>query len=119
MLAKAPLTRGGGVRSPPIRGSVGPVYTGSSTNRKGLAVTEPHEGEVPASSSFSRGKAPPVDSFNGESPDIPFEDWLPALQRAAEWNGWSKSKTFIQLAGHLRGRALQEWGLLSARERDP
>lgn len=64
-----------------------------------------------------RGKAPPVDSFSGESPDILFEDWLPALQRAAEWNGWSKEETLIQLAGHLRGRALQEWGLLSAREK--
>ena len=99
-LARAPLTRGGGVRSRPIRDR--PVHTGSSTNGKGLAFTEPHEGEVPASSSFRRGKAPPVDSFSGESPDIPFEDWLPALQRAAEWNGWSKSETLIQLGALTR-----------------
>ena len=64
-----------------------------------------------------RGKAPPVDSFVGESPDILFDDWYPALQRAAEWNGWSRSETLIQLAGHLRGRALQEWGLLSASDK--
>lgn len=56
-----------------------------------------------------RGKAPPVDSFSGETPDITFDDWLPALQRAAECNQWTDQETLIQLAGHLRGRALQEW----------
>ena len=73
---------------------------------------EPH---VPSSN--RRGKAPPVDSFNGESQEVLFEDWLPSLHRVAEWNGWSSSETLIQLAGHLRGRALQEWGLLSAGEK--
>ena len=34
-----------------------------------------------------RGKAPPLTS---ESPDILFDDWFPALQRAAEWNGWGR-----------------------------
>ena len=38
-----------------------------------------------------RGKAPPVDSFTGEDPEIRLEDWLPALQRASEWNGWSNA----------------------------
>ena len=42
---------------------------------------------------------------------------MPALLRAAEWNGWSEHETLIQLAGHLRGRALQEWGLLTKEER--
>ena len=36
----------------------------------------------------------------------------PLLQRAADWNEWSESEIHIQLAGHLRGRALQEWNLL-------
>ena len=45
------------------------------------------------------------------------EDWLPALQRVADWNGWSSGETLIQLAGHLRGRALQEWGLLSSHDK--
>jgi hypothetical protein len=63
-----------------------------------------------------RGRAPPVDQFDGES-DILFEDWMPGLLRAAEWNDWSEHETLIQLAGHLRGRALQEWGLLTAREK--
>ena len=48
----------------------------------------------------------PVDPFDGES-DILFEDWMPGLLRAAEWNDWSEHETLIQLAGHLRGRALQ------------
>ena len=63
-----------------------------------------------------RGKAPPVDPFDGESPDVLFEDWVSALQQAADWNGWSEKETLMQLAGHLRGRDLQEWGLLSALE---
>ncbi len=59
-----------------------------------------------------RGKAPPVDSFTGEEPDVQLDDWLPALQRAAKWNGWTEQELLLQLAGHLRGRALQEWNLL-------
>ena len=41
---------------------------------------------------------------------------MPGLLRAAEWNDWSEHETLIQLVGHLRGRALQEWRLLTARE---
>ena len=52
---------------------------------------------------------------NGEREEITFEDWLPALQRAAEW---SDQETLIQLAGHFRGRALQEWTLLRTTEKD-
>lgn len=59
-----------------------------------------------------RGKAPPVDQYTGEDPEIHFDDWLPALQRAACWNSWTDEETLIQLAGHLRGKALQEWNLL-------
>ena len=33
-----------------------------------------------------RGKAPPVDSFSGEDAETTMDDWLPSLQRAAEWN---------------------------------
>jgi len=35
------------------------------------------------------------------------------FERAATWNGWTESDKLIQLAGHLHGKALQEWGLLS------
>jgi hypothetical protein len=60
-----------------------------------------------------RGKAPPVDPFNGEDEAIRLDDWLPALQRASTWNSWSDGDLLLQLAGHLRGRALQEWELIS------
>ena len=59
-----------------------------------------------------RGKAPPVDPFTGEQPDVLWEDWLPTFERASTWNGWSESEKLLQLAGHLRGKALQEWTLL-------
>ena len=98
-LPSAPHTRGGAW-------SVGRHRTSCP------AVTGSRDG------SSRRGKAPPIDAFDGESPDVLFEDWLPALQRAAEWNAWSKEEALIQLAGHLRGRALQEWNLLSGREKE-
>ena len=50
-----------------------------------------------------RGRAPPVDSFSSENPEDRFEDWLPTLERAVLWNGWSDEETLLQLAGHLRG----------------
>ena len=59
-----------------------------------------------------RGKAPPVDSFTGEDMEIQLDDWIPALKRASVWNGWSDEELLLQLMGHLRGRALQEWNLL-------
>ena len=64
-----------------------------------------------------RGKAPPIDSFNEEDPDVRIDDWLLALKRATSLNGWSETEMLIQLAGHLRGRALQEWNLLRETER--
>ena len=60
-----------------------------------------------------RGKAPPVDSFTGENQEVCIDDWLPALERASTWNGCTEEEGLMQLAGHLRGRALQEWNLLS------
>ena len=59
-----------------------------------------------------RGKAPPVDSFTGENPEVILDDWLPSLKRASQWNGWTPDELLLQFAGHLRGRALQEWSLL-------
>ena len=64
-----------------------------------------------------RGKAPPVDAFTGEDPAVKLEDWLPVLKRASLWNRWSQEEELIQLAGHLRGRALQEWDLLKTSDR--
>lgn len=64
-----------------------------------------------------RGKAPPVDPFTGENPSLRLEEWLPALERASQWNGWTEADQLLQLAGHLRGKALQEWNLLEERDK--
>eukprot|EP00731_Ephydatia_muelleri_P016088 Em0009g512a len=63
------------------------------------------------------GKAPPIDSFSGDCYEVQLDDWLPSLERAAEWNRWSPEEKLMQLAGHLRGKALQEWTLISETER--
>ena len=91
-----------------------------STHKKGALTLHGDDADAIDSrgeKSSRRGRAPPIDPYSGESPDVLFEDWMPALLRAAEWNGWSEHETLIQLAGHLRGRALQEWGLLTKEER--
>ena len=60
-----------------------------------------------------RGKAPPIPFFSGEDPAVNVDDWLPSLERASTWNGWSMIEKLMQLPGYLKGRALQEWSLLS------
>ena len=65
-----------------------------------------------------RGKAPPVDSFTGENPEVRLDDWLPSLLRASTWNEWTDDELLLQFAGHLRGRALQEWALLSTTSKE-
>ena len=62
------------------------------------------------------GKAPPIEFFSGEDPAILLDDWLPSLERASLQNGWSTADKLMQLSGHLRGRALQEWRLLHRSE---
>ena len=47
--------------------------------------------------------------FSGEDAEITLDDWLPCLQRAAEW---AEEEKLMQLAGYLHGRAQQEWDLL-------
>ena len=64
-----------------------------------------------------RGKAPPIDPYTAEDSEVRLEDWLPTLDRAATWNGWSDEEKLMQLAGHLRGRAVQEWNLISPEEK--
>ena len=53
-----------------------------------------------------------MDLFSGETADATFED---VLQRGAEWT--TDKEMLIQLAGHLRGRALLEWALLRNAEK--
>ena len=50
-----------------------------------------------------RGKAPTIDFFTGENQEICIDDWLPALERASTWNGWTEEEWLMQLAGHLSG----------------
>ena len=64
-----------------------------------------------------KGKAPPIRFFTGEGADDRLEDWLPILERAAAWNGWTADETLMQLPGYLQGKALHEWNLLSADDR--
>ena len=54
--------------------------------------------------------------FSGENSSIRLDDWLPSLQRAANWNNWTEEEQLIEFAGHLKGRALAEWNLLTAEE---
>ena len=92
-----------------------------------MAVSEgPHSPIVPATTIVAststrptrRGKAPPVDPFSGEDSETTLDDWLPSLQRAAEWNGWAEEEKLMQLAGYLCGRARQEWDLLLETEKE-
>lgn len=46
------------------------------------------------------------------------DDWLPSLERASVWNAWTAEVRLMQLAGHLRGHALQEYNLLRSEERE-
>ena len=80
----------------------GPVASGHMR----LASLAPRS--IHASAPARRGKAPPVNEFSGEDPECLLEDWLLSLERVSLWNAWSEEEQMIQLAGHLKGRALQE-----------
>ena len=76
--------------------------------------SDEESGETLTRGSYQRrGRAPPVEMFSGEDMENNLDDWLPTLARAAKWNGWTKDELLIQLAGHLKGRARQEWSLMS------
>ena len=63
------------------------------------------------------GKAPPVSQFLGEDLECQLDDWLPSLERASVWNAWTAEERLMQLAGHHKGRALQENNLVRAEEK--
>ena len=75
------------------------------------------EGTNVASLAHRRGKAPPVDSFSAEGLDEQWDEWLPTFERAADWNSWNDAERLLQLAGHLRGKARQEFSLLTFDEK--
>ena len=87
-------------------GAPGPTQVGTLTGT-----------QTSQSQGYRRGTAPPVDPFSGDRPDLSFEDWLPSLERAATWNGWTDDEMLLQLAGYLRGKARQEWNLMEEGER--
>lgn len=66
--------------------------------------------------SLRRGRAPQVEMFSNEDSNTMLDNWLPAMERAAEWNGWIKGELLTHLAGHLEGRDRQEWSLISESE---
>ena len=66
---------------------------------------------------LQRGKAPPIDPFSAEGLDEQWDEWLPTFERAAEWNNWSDTECLLQLAGHLGGKARQEFSLLTPEEK--
>ena len=45
------------------------------------------------------------------------DEWLPSIKRVATCNWWSGSELLLQLAGHLQGRALQEWNVINGSEK--
>ena len=105
-----------------LRGEMGEHATTSPTSPTSPPPPPPRSSERTAgappmglpSREARRGKAPPIIPFSGESFDMQLDDWLPSLERASLWNGWSDGDKLLQLAGHLRGRALQEWNLLGS-----
>ena len=95
-------------REPLASPLLGGAHEFSGTGRDGQPGMQPptNVGRVQR----RQGKAPPVDPFTGYDPEVRFEDWLPALIRAAEWNLWTSEGSLMQMAGHLRGHALQATG---------
>ena len=80
---------------------------GSSSPRESLPRASPSRETEEALPCHRRGRAPPVEMLSGEDKENSLDDCLPALERAAEWNRWTKPELLIQLAGHLKGHAHQ------------
>ena len=110
---KARLARSEGHGGEDVEGDAGSVEEHKSLLTPGkVRVALPIPSKV-----TRRGKAPPVDAFTGVDTELRLEDWLPTLERASSWNGWTPEELLMQFAGHLRGRALQEWNLLDPEDR--
>ena len=71
---------------PPPPASHPSVFPHSPSFPPSLSITSTRELSHPQ----RRGRAPPIDPFDGESVDVRFDDWFPMLERAATWNGWSE-----------------------------
>ena len=86
-----------------------PVRTVPATIASTSKVASWVTGEEKAATQRS-GKSPPIEMLEQE---ITLDDWLSSLRRAADWNGWTEEEILMQLAGHLKGRARQEWNLMN------
>ena len=106
-----PTPRASGARLPPTLPSA--LRTTVLPRDRPPAMGLPEHSGAPR-----RGKAPPVREFTGEDLECQLDDWLPSLERASVWNAWTAEERLMQLAGHLRGRALQEYNLLQPEERE-
>jgi len=42
------------------------------------------------------GKAPPIGEFTTEDSRTTFDDWIPILECAANWNGWTADDSLMQ-----------------------
>ena len=82
------LAQGGGSR---------PGSVASSWDEPGPPSSEGKSSSLTA----RRGRAPPVEMFSGEDSETTLEDWLPSLERAAEWNKWGEEERLIQLVVSL------------------
>ena len=45
--------------------------------------------------SSRQGKAPPINAFTGEIPEVQLDDWLPSLRRAYQWNDWTEEELLL------------------------
>ena len=88
---------------------------GESPSSASRLVPDSHSVD-PADGRRRQGKAPPIEFFSGEDFSILLDDWLPSLERAATWNGWTPEDKLMQLPGYLKDRALQGWRLLPRSE---
>ena len=68
-------------------------------DKKTVVISEPAvSGPLGVASSSTKrwGKAPPIDKFFGEQPEVQFDDWLPSLARVAAWYAWSEEESLLQ-----------------------
>ena len=105
---------GSGYTSISLR-DISPGSSHNSVSSKGSLHVE--RGTPELASKPRRGKAPPVSKFTGENIECQLDEWLPSLERASVWNDWTEQEKLLQLAGHLDGRALQEWNLMKAEDK--
>ena len=109
-----PLCRRGGIKQGHTSEEQGVATAGISTTQ---TTTSSLQSEVNTATQGRRGKALPVDSYNGSDPEVRFDNWMPTLEWAAHWNNWSDEEQLLQLAGRLRGKTAREYGLLSTEDK--